>query len=62
MSACGINEGMLICFPCPPLNCGDRSDTICTIECTPNKKCHWKSGYLRNKEGICVKEAECDEI
>lgn len=58
---CGENEYIPECIPCPPLNCGDRNDTVCTAECRPNKECYCRPGFLRNKQGVCVKQAECGE-
>lgn len=62
VSACGKNEHIPKCKPCSPGNCGDKNDTICTQKCEPNEKCYCKPGYLRNKEGICVREAECGKF
>lgn len=60
--ACEDNEYIPECIPCPPINCGDKNETACIAVCNPNKKCYCKPGFLRNKEGVCVKPEECGKL
>lgn len=59
VSVCGENEYIPLCVPCPPLNCGDRTDLACTLQCIENSKCYCQLGYLRAPNGTCVKEELC---
>lgn len=58
--ACGENEYIPECVPCPPLKCGENA-TNCPKICQKNKECYCKPGFLRNEQGVCVIKEECGE-
>lgn len=62
LTACGENEYVPTCVPCPPVNCGDSSDSICFENCVVNKKCYCRPGFLRNDVGTCIKAEQCGKV
>lgn len=60
-SDCGKNANIPKCVPSPPFSCGDKNITEYTHKCklNYNSRCYCKSGFLRNNEGVCIREAEC---
>lgn len=60
--ACGKNEYIPECFPCPPYICGDSYAQPClSTNCIKNDLCYCKREFLRNIYGECVKPSECNK-
>ncbi|VDP28241.1 unnamed protein product [Soboliphyme baturini] len=54
---CGNNEKYTTCGSMCPKTCDKPTGGPCTRECVPG--CFCKDGFVRNKDGYCVKPNEC---
>lgn len=61
-AVCGDNEKIVDCYnSCSPRTCPNAihdSGIVCPAICETDK-CDCNDGYLRNKCGLCVPEADC---
>ncbi|KAG8183312.1 hypothetical protein JTE90_002804 [Oedothorax gibbosus] len=60
-NTCGKNEKYYSCVPTCRDTCDNYDDkhAICTLICRPGCAC--KEGYVKNKQGKCVKPSQCPE-